>query len=498
MKGKILIINDLCKKYELDNTLYKIGEITRRMVVNVNSIEKVQWHRKLGMFYQNGFMYVTPWQLTGLAYKLICNSNDYKSKRLKDENEFLILFSEYQKYDDSLSAERLDNIKDCDKLLYITFGHSQQQFWYQNLQQMIIQFNRNTEILLHIWKNINSSINIDSIIYDELGFDSNTFNKLLVYLLWINLKESDISNEKIYDFLEKYDCNFKKHNLKRVIKLYTADYKFFRNNIVLKENSLFIKPIIKTDTNKLIIANHHLLIKLLSDGLYWIVRNYFYKKNSQNFINDFGRAFEVYLEEVLKCYLKEKNYYRLKDTNKHKIADWVIETNNFFIILEQKSTIASLGLKTIYPNINNLKGYIKKFKEAFEQLNETEKVLKDKIGQKRVVKLIVHYENLYTQNIIKSNIQRTRDYKEDSNIFFVNIYELERLIYVLEKDENTFNKIIERIIKNSSEFSAESREFQQIMDEFKIEVNDYLLNKNNYFDDMINSLSSTLNTKIVK
>ncbi|MBD5643201.1 hypothetical protein HYH96_04745 [Clostridium botulinum] len=482
-------INNLFKRYKLDDTLYKIGELTRDMVVNIKGIQEAHWHRKLGRFYQSGFMYVTPWQLTGLAYELICNSNDYKSKIVKDENELLSLLSKYQQYDEVLSSERMDNVKESDILLYITFGHSQQQFWYQNLQQIIIQFNRNTEILLYIWKDINSSIDIDNIIYDKLGFDSDTFNKLLVYLLWINLKETDISSKEVYNILEEYDPSLIKDNLKKVIELYTANYEFFRKQMKLEENSLFVKPIIKTDTNKLLIVNHHLLIKLLSDGLYWIIRNHFYEKDSQDFINDFGRAFEVYLENVLKHYLNKKIYYHLPDSNKHKIADWIIETDEFFIILEQKSTIASLALKTMYPDINNLKKYINKFNEGFSQLNETEKVLKKQIGKRKIVKLIVHYENLYVQNVLKSEIQKSRNNKEeDLNIFFINIYELERLLYVLSTDINVFYEILEKMLLVSSQFSVESRDFNQIMNNLEIKQNDYLSNNRNHFDRILNEL----------
>lgn len=486
--------NNICKKYKLDDTLYKIGEITREMLTKRESVRYIPFSKKYGrIIFSKGGMHVTPWDLMGLAYKLICNSNDYKYKSINDDKELLILLSEYKRYDDDISGKKLDILDEEDTLLFIMFGHSQQQFWYQNIGQIITQFNRNTEILLYIWKHIGSSINIDQIVYDKLGFNSDILNKILVCLLALGLQETDLSNKEIFDFLKNSMPDYIYNNVEKVIDLYSANYELFRKEKTLKENLFFTKPIIETDTNKRLIINHYLLVKLLSDGLYWIIRNHFNDKKSQEFINDFGRAFEIYLKDVLDYYLSEKSYYQPTNTKNHKIADWIIETDKFFIILEQKSTIASLTLKTAYPNMNNLRKYIEKFSEAFDQLNETEKAYKSKIGCKKVVKLIVHYENLHVQTVLKYEIQKGRNNnQEDLNIFFINIYELERLIYVLKNDIDIFYKVLERMIKVSSEFSGESREFGQIMDEMKIKENDYLTNKKNHFKNILSNLKADL------
>lgn len=484
--------NNICKQYKLDDTLYKIGEMTRDMYTKGNSMQQVPWYRKYGNYRQKGVMYVTAWDLNVLAYNLICNSNDYKSKVVKDNNELLMLLSEYQEHDNNVSFEKMDSIKDDDKLLFILFGHSQQQFWYQNPEQMIIQFNRNTEILLYIWKNINSSINIDDIVYNKFGFNAETLNKILVYLLGIGLNETDVSNKEMLNFLKNHAPDYISNNFKKVIQSYTANYELFRQDTILKENLLLTKPIVETDTNKLLIVNHYLLIKLLSDGLYWIIRNHFYEKNSQEFTNDFGIAFEAYLENILNYYLDKKSYYHPCNTNKHKVADWIIETDKFLVILEQKSTVASLTLKTMYPDMNNLRKYISKFNEAFNQLNETEKIYNSKIGHKKVMKLIVHYENLYVQNILKHEVRKSRDNRsEDSNIFFINIYELERLLYVLNTDINAFYKILEKMLEASLELSDKSRALNQIMDQLQIKRrNDYLSNDRDHFNNILNDLKS--------
>lgn len=479
-KGEGIKLNSLtkltneCKKYKLDDTLHKIGEYTREMIKKSNGITSILWHRKIGSYYQEGYMYITPWCLNGLVYHAVCNSNDYKYKTMQTQDLFRLV-SLYQNYDNDLSKIKMKDINKNDILLYMMFGHSQEQLWYQDKQKLLMQFNRNTEILLNVWKNIQSQIDINEIISEELNMDLITYNKTLAVLCLIGMNYTEV-HEEYEDITINEDM---KKNLKKVIEIYTIDYKDIRKNNNLKEKILFTKPIVKTDKGRLIITNSYLLLKLLSDGLYWIIRNHFYRERSQKFINDFGNAFEGYLSNVLSYYLDKNLYYHLQETNKHKIADWIIETQQCFVILEQKSALASLTIKKLHPNIKLVKNYIKKFNEAFDQLNATEKIYHNKTQNKKVVKLIVHYEDLPVQNILKEEVVKQRGHKnEDLNIFFINIYELERLIYTLNKDEDKFHQVIFKMIKISSEFTADSREFGQVMDELKIEKEDYLKNHN--------------------
>lgn len=477
----------MLKKYKLDNLLLLIGETSRKMLIQNSSLKKVPWIRFFGRIKQAGTMLVTSWELTDISYYAICNSNDYKSK-IATEQDLLFIINNYKKYDNDLSGQKLKEVDKEDTVLFITFGLSQKQFWYQNIKEVITQFNRNVELLQIIPRYLNSTIDADRILKEELGVNAEEFNQLLLILYGIGFQQTDISKININKSItEKVPaCNVE--NMSKIIKLYSAKYNEFRDS-ELKENHIFTKPIVETDSKRMIIVDHYILARLLSDGLYWAIRNYYYVRKSQEFTNEFGRFFERYLEEIFKNYLDCKKFKRLEDKGKkRKIADWILETNSYVIIIEQKSAIASLKLKTIYPDVNGIKHYLEKLSEAFEQLNETEKTFKLASSSKKVIKFIVHYELLYVQEILMEKMlkQKNKEPNSEPNTFLVSISELEVLIYLLGSNEKTFNEIMDKKLKLEYESSLNGRGFEMILKKHGLYNNDYLEKQKNHFNNMVN------------
>lgn len=165
---------------------------------------------------------------------------------------------------------------------HMLYGLSQQQFWYQERYEIIEQFNRNLELLKYISKQVKTKIDMESILQKVLGMS-------------------------------------------------------------VDEYLFLAKPIVKTDKGRYIIHNSYLVLKILSDGLYWVIRNYYYDIKSQLFTNDFGIYFEKYVENLFEFYLNDISYFKLNEIKWKKISDLVIELDKYIIIIEceEKSNIES-------------------------------------------------------------------------------------------------------------------------------------------------------------
>src|SRR5699024_6938675 len=101
-----------------------------------------------------------------------------------------------------------------------------------------------------------------------------------------------------------------------------------------------------------------LLYNLLIDASYWIVRNYYGQIGSQDFTNAFGVFYEKYLQDIFEYYLDSSKFEKLQEDNKSAMCDWKIETDKYIILIEQKSAIASIFTKNIYPNISQVRSYL--------------------------------------------------------------------------------------------------------------------------------------------
>lgn len=122
----------------------------------------------------------------------------------------------------------------------------------------------------------------------------------------------------------------------KVINYYAADYKEIRNS-QLESQIFYTKPFVKTENPKRILAvTYHQVGFLVANGLYWGIRNYYYKSESQEFLNAFGDMFEDYLVELSEQYLEANEFKHLTHENE-KIADFRYEFESCIMLVEQKS-----------------------------------------------------------------------------------------------------------------------------------------------------------------
>ena len=275
-----------------------------------------------------GFNY-GQWDLVQICYNSIKYSNDYRGRKV-DELSFYYLLNENKIYE-----QALEELISTDPI-YL-YEHLQCianiQFDFQSLTP-ICRFNRMYQIFTNINQNKNyNQTNEVCYINFEQKFKEITnieYNKFILIYSFIVLLSAGRNKTNIYDLINdiQFDVEklgFSKEDIIAVIELQSRDYSFYKKSN--NWNLLKFYPIVKTDkdTNKYIITNIFSLMLSFPDAVYWIIRNYYAEKNSNDFTNYFGICFENYFKEVLECY--NINYLKLSESKKQKIKvpDWKIE-----------------------------------------------------------------------------------------------------------------------------------------------------------------------------
>ena len=467
------------RKFKLDNLIYVFSNTSRLMFNEEKFFDQLHFSNSIGSFnIDRGQITVTAWSLNDIVYHAVMSTNDYRGKSVTN-SDFLNICNAFNEYSNQFTKEKYSNISN----VQILYGLSQKQFWLQRKHQILAQMNRNIELLGYIPTQIASTIPIEKIIYNKLGISFIEFNKIL-FLLYARGSESiDFTNISVDTNLTTLDSCYTKENIERVINYLTVDYTTIQNS-PLKENVSCTRPFIKTSTGKVYIINQFFLAKKVADGAYWLIRDYYKQINSNEFNIQFGEYFEKYLENVFKHYLNEKYFKRLKRSDKEKTADWVITTTNYVVIIEQKTSLASLTTKLEYPSEEQLDNYLEHFVKAFIQLDETEKRLY-KSEQRTVIKVALHYETLYIKSLLRDRVLDLCNGKiySHNNYFLVGISEIESLIHLLSLNEKEYENVLYDFINIQSNASlGEGKDLEHVLMKHNVLKYDYVFNVINHFD----------------
>lgn len=487
-------LTKLLRKYNTQEVLMKISNETRGSVLEHKPLENLEMTYVQNGFIKKHIMPVGAWMYTDLAYEMILHSNDHRGK-IPTFDEFVYLLGKINEFKDLEMNEKMSIYNGMELGTFIIFGHAQKQFWYQIVGLMIEQYFRNIDIFINIPKNITAEINFNEVIKQEIGYSIDEYIQSLMYIWLIGLKQDNFNNIEFKGFKNK---KINEKCVKDIIEKYTIDYKNTReDNYKVKDSVFLFKPIIKTQKNNLIVVNGFLLFRLLSDGLFWTIRNHFNKKEKksdrQKFVNYFGELFEIYVKELLGKYLEEKKFKRLENTNCGKIADWIIKTEKYFLIVEQKSAIMAIKTKSFTPDIDPLKNFINDNynKKGTPQLDETEEQFRKEISGKQVIKIILYYETIFAINMVKILLleMRNETTEERNNLFFLSISEFERLLVVLNKDEEIFNRIIEEKLLLEKLPLKDGTDITKIFEKYGMNTNEYIDSiEKVFFDELMSNI----------
>lgn len=404
--------------------------------------------------------------LIDMLYDIVTKC-DYGKKNIT-QKEALHLVALYNDYIDSYEKNKIKK-SDVWLRLYAFFGEQKK---FQTSYYFKDDFAREKYILdivskKHHQKNI-FNIDVAKEFSEAVGFSTSEYSLILFTIfLMFNISNGIINSKNIVtDFKSSIlSCE----NILKVMDFNCTTIEEFRNSN-LKRQLLYSKPIIKLN-DYYISPNPHLIQSLFVNSNYWIIRNKYQKRNSQQFINAFGIYFEMYVEELLEYCLKPIQFKHIEENNKRKCADWLIKIGNYTFIVEQKSAISLLGIKQNQPDVEAMKKHIlKNWGEAVRQLSETQHDL----NISKPIKIILVYEDYYKAECLSELFDLDDSLENDYNYWLVNIREFEMFLMTHKSSPDIFLKIVEEKIKSEQEQSTKGRELDMFLYKNGIKKNDYL------------------------
>jgi hypothetical protein len=436
------------KKFKLDSLLLLIADETKNIYMDGGWKKDVHWIREVGGYTQTFDQVMPIWGLAELSYCAIKNSNDHRSQEPNIEVLYRLnnlLAKETSEKSRGNASRKIDDQAKAD----IFLGLSQTQFWWQdivrNRRGIIYNFLRYYLLLNEIPKHFPDFTHPDDDIMEVTGFSIIDFSKLLFacYAWLCGTSSSDINILKnIHEDVRKRNPIITLDNINKCISYFTERYGYYRQGHI--NNPIFFKPIIKTQTNKLIIANAFIWAKKLYEGIFWILREHYLQKSSRDFTSAFGYYYEKYIEMLFEYYLKRDMFHRINEEGK---ADWFIYTDKYTLIVEQKSSLMSVGLKKEYPPIEQFDEYLAIFKKACTQLDNTDKSL----GKKKsiTIKLILHFEKLFFKEpFMKKRLQLSdKNTGKLKRYYLIDTEEFEQLIQELSENPKGFKALLDEKVK---------------------------------------------------
>jgi len=431
------------KKYKLDELLLLIANRTRDMYVEGKSIDTIDWHRNIGGIRQKFPQLMPIWGLAELSYRAICNCTDYRPIEAKNQDLY-VLNNLLAEVTDNRAGDNTSYINSDGASTAILLGLSQTQLWWQetvNDRNSVVYNFLRYYLLLHRmpdyfpqYKHPNKDL------IEITGFSIPDFSKLLfaIYAWTATTTTSEISMLKDIA-LEITERNpiIKLENITRCLEFFIGDYDYYRCTHIY--NPLFFKPIVRTQTKRLIVSNIFVMVRKFYEGVFWLIRDKHKALNSRIFTSAFGCYYEQYIQEILKFYLKSEAYDKIARNGE---ADWIIESNRYILIVEQKSSIMSIELKKEYPSIEKMDEYFQNFLKARKQLANT----RIKSNGKEIIRLILHFETLhFKESFIKTEMVRLEGGKKEDlrNYYLIDTEEFEQLIQLLSDDIDGFYEIID-------------------------------------------------------
>jgi hypothetical protein len=455
------------QRYKLDDLLLLIGERIRQLF-NANEAATSQvLLQHQGALSRRGSVTVTAWWLADLAHLAIVNSNDFGLKTPSD-NDLLELVNLFHHRDERAASAWLGSLADEDKELCIGVGFSQKQFWYQELDRIRSEFNRQVEILEVLSTKASQDLRLDKVCKQATGFGLRTFRKLASVLYAIGGQKTDLTSFRFAESMERLDRAITASNVRELMRSYTADYQQIRNS-PLGENAFFMWPLVQASTNRVLAVNEYFLARKIADGPYWIFRNHFMsmpnRTDQEAFVRCFGELFDLYFEKLLRFYFPPSSFRRILGPAGKRHADWILEYGKWTFLIELKSSFVPLAFRKNYPDPAVIRGYLLKLSDGVSQLDATSQTIGD---NNQVLKILVHYEPLFVSDGLLRPIAVQNcgnNLASHERIFFSDLQDIEMLFQVMRDSPETAHAILTEKVELDirEDGAAVGREFSQVM-----------------------------------
>lgn len=375
------------------------------------------------------FTQLSPWDIHRIQYHSIFNSNDYRnSNKEYPIGQIVHLYRKFE--EDDSRTEYLKDAEWHDVNKYI-FGMISEQALYQDKSWITSNFNRNYHILVgsnNIVRKL--TIGLNEIINEKFGWSVNEYISIQLFVCVL----CGFGCEPLA-LLKKNNANKKntvltKSNVERFIKYYSCNYKDVRASN-LQMNIFYSKPFIHTDNTKAyVLSNYYLVLWMISNSIYWLIRDYYKELDSNEFVNAFGIMFEDYLKELAAKFLLPGKW-QVIEKSKTKSADFIFDFEDAVLVVEQKSSLMHLSVKQQNPDLAAFNDFYNKVVcKAYKQLKTTSEELK---LSKPIIKIILLYENIGNTGLFEASFPYI--FSSNENYFIMTIHELEIMFYLWSTDK---------------------------------------------------------------
>lgn len=479
------------KKYSTVELIKFCSKLSIEMYENKEpfKIENIPYYYKNGVKAgQIDFIY-TQHEIINLMYLSILYGNDYRKRKMNKE-EFVNILDKLKKYKNELSGRDKEIVDRHQEFFAILFN---EQIEFQKVNISINRFNRLCFIFDYINKKNKEHPEYIDFEYDvkELtGMSMEQYNELNLFLtlLTVGCKNTDLTELIDKMQLNLNNLSFNEKELKKFIDSNAKKYDFFRNNDKKTENwnNLKYNPLIKTDKdNHILVSNIYGFIISFSTRMYWLIRNKYKELNNQKFTNYFGFCFEKYVEELFDFY-EIKKYEKIKESDK-KQPDWLIETEDYNFVIEQKATLFTLDSRetTLENKYEEIDKFVRVTKKAMLQLSNF-KINNGKI----TLRLCLTFEEVDCIEPIQE--LSIRDLKVDNKELYwlVNISDFEKIIYLMANNYEKLKKIIKQKMMLEQNQDKNGRSFEKILPQ----ENEYIKSRLDYFKWISDNIVDKLKT----
>lgn len=459
-------IKEKLRRYNLRDGLITLGKASSYFF-------KVNEENKIGpgaYTEQQTGLQVTQFALAYLAnILLISGSNDYKSRYIREKDNWLILCQIYNNLLVVPTLNDMGEVSDRNKFLSIIIRLNYEQMTYQfshnimiartyllfndlaekihprKFEKLTIIFEKETGLTLHDYFWIAFCVFTGSV---NTATISALIKSNIPQLKDVLIKEKVI---RFFNILKTDYETFRKEDIKLNKNLKTV---FTRNRF----NPLLIYPIIETKEKKLgdpfVIPNIFAYFRKAFGELYWWFHRHFEKENKHlEFREYFGEIFQEYVGLILKCiYGEESVNPEVKyGRDKKRFIDWWVKRKNKIYLFEAKAIQFTLESKQTGDIKLIEKREIKKVIEAIVQvysrildIQKYRELIKFKY-EKLIPVIVVMDVPFICNNVYEELIEKGLDKveKKDSRlkgikkfeIFIMNIEELELFDEAIDKIE---------------------------------------------------------------
>lgn len=419
---------------------------------------------------------LSAWDIQDIAYLSIVNANDYRREIITKEKAGVVV-NLYRGYVNEHSKNKyIPNVKLPNVFKYM-MGMTYEQFKYQNLAWTYQSFCRNYHILQGSSRiNRNEIIDINEITKELFGVCVDDFLVNIIYLVWLCTRHPDPLGEKNNLSVKNGNHILNKENLQKILAYYSVTYEEVRESPIQKQ-LFYSKPFVVTQKKEeTIMVSLYLVQMLFADGLYWLIRDYYYKNGMGNrFINAFGTMFEEYFIELAELYLTKDMWYKIRE-NGNKSADFFVEFEEAVFLFELKSGILGINAKQQVPDVQQIDIFYKRnIWEAYGQLKMSEKEYQ---GQKPVVKVFLLYESMSNTQILMSSMPKI--FVEDKGYYIMTIEDLERMLVTYKNDKEKFQYIVSTLVANQNS-NTEITSVLHVLNEYDAIGDMHFINERDYF-----------------